>query len=57
MAQTKCFVMEGKEKLEYRMKKSMIRQLIILGLRKNIKDNYIYAKFKNGTHLSCTIRG
>jgi hypothetical protein len=65
MAQPKGFVVEGKEKLECRLKKSIYRlkqasrqwylkfnkTIKEFGFKKNIEDNCVYAKFKNGKYI------
>jgi hypothetical protein len=65
MAQPKGFVMEGKEKLGCRLKKSIYglkqdsRQWYLkfdktikeFGFKENVEDNCVYAKFKNGKYI------
>ena len=65
MAQPKGFVMEGKENLGCRLKKSIYglkqasRQWYLkfdetvrsFGFEENVEDNCIYAKFKNGKYI------
>jgi hypothetical protein len=65
MAQPKDFVMEGKEKLGCRLKKSIYglkqasRQWYLkfdkiikeFGFKENVEDNCVYVKFKNGKYI------
>ena len=65
MAQLKGFVMEGKERMGCRLKKSIYglkqasRQRYLkfdsiirkFGFQENIEDNCVYAKFKNGKYI------
>ena len=66
MKQPKGFIMEGKENMGCRLKKSIygLRQasrqwylkfnqtIKSFGFKENIEDNCIYAKFKNGKYIS-----
>ena len=66
MAQPKDFVMEGKERMGYRLKKSIygLKQasrhwylkfdstIRKFGFKENVEDNCIYAKFKHGKSIS-----
>ena len=63
MAQPKGFVVEGKERMGCRLKKSIyeLKQAWYLkfdsiirkfGFQKNIEDNCVYAKFKNEKYIS-----
>ena len=65
MAQPKGFVMEGKERMWCRLKKSIyglkqaLRQCYLkfdqtiknFGFKENVKDNCVYTKFKNGKFI------
>ena len=65
MAQPKGFVMERKERMGCRLKKSIcglkqgLRQWYLkfdktirnFGFKENAEDNYVYAKFKNGKFI------
>jgi hypothetical protein len=65
MAQPKCFVMEGKERMGCRLKKSIYglkqssrqwylkfdRTIRNFGFNENIEDNCVYVKFKNGKYI------
>ena len=65
MAQPKGFVMEGKERIWCRLKKSIYglkqasRQWYLkfdqtirnFGFKENVEDNCVYAKFKNGKFI------
>jgi hypothetical protein len=65
MAQSKGFVVEGKEKMGCRLKKSIYglkqasrqwylkfdRTIKSFGFKENIEDNCVYAKFKNGKFI------
>ena len=65
MAQPKGFVMEGKERMGCRLKKSIYglkqasRQWYLkfdqtirnFGFKENVEDNCVYAKFKNGKFI------
>ena len=65
MAQPKGFVMEGKERLGCRLKKSIYRlkqasrqwylkfdqTIKNFGFKKNVEDNCVYTKFKNGKFI------
>ena len=65
MAQPKGFVMEGKERMGYRLKKLIFglkqasRQWYLkfdktirnFGFKENVEDNCIYVKFKNGKYI------
>jgi hypothetical protein len=64
MAQPKGFVVEGKERMRCRLKKSIYRlkqaskqwylkfdrTIRNFGFKENIEDNCVYAKFKNGRY-------
>jgi hypothetical protein len=65
MAQPKGFVMEGKDRMGCRLKKSIYglkqasrqwylkfdRTIRNFGFKENVEDNCIYAKFKNGKYI------
>jgi hypothetical protein len=65
MAQPKGFVVEGKEQIGYRLKKSIYRlkqasrqwylkfdrTIKNFGFKENNKDNCVYTKFKNGRYI------
>jgi hypothetical protein len=65
MAQPKGFVVEGKERMGCRLKKSIYglkqasrqwylkfdRTIKAFGFKENIEDNCVYAKFKNGKYI------
>ena len=65
MAQPKGFVMEGKERMGCRLKKSIYglkqasrqwylkfdRTIRNFGFKENVEDNCIYVKFKNGKYI------
>ena len=65
MAQPKDFVVEGKERMGCRLKKSICRlkqasrqwylkfdsTIRKFGFQENVEDNYVYAKFKNGKYI------
>jgi hypothetical protein len=65
MAQPKGFVMEGKERIGCRLKKSIYglkqasrqwylkfdRTIRNFGFKENVKDNCVYAKFKNERYI------
>ena len=69
MAQPKGFVMEGKERMGCRLKKSIYglkqasRQWYLkfdqtirnFGFKENVEDNCVYAKFKNGKFISLVL--
>jgi len=66
MAQPKGFVIEGKERMRCRLKKSndglkqasrqwylkFDRTIRSFGFKQNVEDNCVYAKFKNGKYIS-----
>jgi len=65
MAQPKGFVVEGKERIGCRLKKSIYglkqasrlwylkfdKTITSFGLKHNVEDNCVYTKFKNGKYI------